>query len=117
MTTAVQRRPSRRGDESRPRRYFTLRRALLIGTVLVVGLAWFVVNFAGLTGFFLEVPLNDVQSTVGDVAVYAPLATMACALAAALSPSGRWSLRLWCGVPFCVMVWVLATGLLGTVAQ
>lgn len=104
--------PIRRDDDA-PKRYVTWRRGALATGIVVVGLTWFVANFAGLIGLFLEVPLNDLQHVLGDVAVYAPLATTTCAFAAALSPSRRWSLWLGAGALIGVAVWVLATGLLG----
>ncbi len=74
-------------DDDAPKRYVTWRRGALATGVVVGGMAWFVANFAGLIGLFLEVPLNDLQNILGDIAVYAPLVTTGCALAAALSPS------------------------------
>lgn len=102
-----------RRDDDVPKRYVTWRRGALATGVVVLGLTWFVVNLAGLIGLFLEVPLNDFQNALGDVAVYAPLATTGCALAVALAPSRRWSLWLGAGAPIGVAAWILATGLLG----
>lgn len=103
--------PTRR--DAAPKHDVTWRRGALATGVVGVGLTWFVANFAGLIGLFLEVPLNEVQNALGDVALYAPLATTGGALAAALSPSRRWSLWLGASALIGAAVWVLAVGLLG----